>query len=136
MSQILHTMIRVANLETSIDFYTRVLGMKLLRTSENPEYRYSLAFVGYGEEASGSAVIELTWNWDTDSYDLGTGFGHIALGMADIYRACDDIAAAGGKITRAPGPVAGGTTEIAFVQDPDGYKIELIQMKSAMKGLG
>ncbi|AZQ10636.1 lactoylglutathione lyase [Shewanella khirikhana] len=136
MSQILHTMVRVANLEKSIAFYTEVLGMKLLRTSENPEYRYSLAFVGYGEEASGAAVIELTWNWDTDKYDLGTGYGHIAIGKADIYQACEDIAKAGGKVTRAPGPVAGGSTEIAFVEDPDGYKIELIQMKSAMHGLG
>lgn len=136
MSQILHTMVRVANLEKSITFYTQVLGMTLLRTSENPEYRYSLAFVGYGAEASGAAVIELTWNWDTDSYDLGTGFGHIAIGKEDIYQACEDITKAGGRVTRAPGPVAGGTTEIAFVEDPDGYKIELIQMKSAMKGLG
>ncbi|QSX31624.1 lactoylglutathione lyase [Shewanella cyperi] len=136
MSQLLHTMIRVGNLERSIAFYTQVLGMKLLRTSENPQYKYSLAFVGYGEEAQGNAVIELTYNWDVDSYELGTGFGHIAIGTEDIYARCDAIAAAGGKITRAPGPVAGGTTEIAFVEDPDGYKIELIQLKSAMKGLG
>ncbi|MCL1039998.1 lactoylglutathione lyase [Shewanella corallii] len=136
MSQILHTMVRVGNLERSIAFYTQVLGMKLLRQSENPEYKYTLAFVGYGEESTGQAVIELTYNWGTEEYDLGTGFGHIAIGAADIYAQCDAIRAAGGKITREPGPVAGGTTEIAFVEDPDGYKIELIQMSSAEKGLG
>ncbi|MGB0895181.1 MAG: lactoylglutathione lyase [Parashewanella sp.] len=136
MSQLLHTMLRVGNLDESIDFYTRILGMKLLRKSENAEYRYTLAFVGYGEESTGQAVIELTFNWDTDKYDLGSGYGHIALGFEDIYKQCDIIADAGGKITRAPGPVAGGTTEIAFIEDPDGYKIELIQMKSATQGLG
>ena len=136
MSQILHTMIRVGNLERSIAFYTKVLGMKLLRQSENPEYQYSLAFVGYGEESTGQAVIELTYNWGTEQYDLGTGFGHVAIGADDIYASCDAIRAAGGKVTREPGPVAGGTTEIAFVEDPDGYKIELIQMKSAQNGLG
>lgn len=136
MSQLLHTMIRVGNLERSIAFYTEVLGMKLLRTSENPEYKYSLAFVGYGEESTGQAVVELTYNWGTDKYDLGTGFGHLAIGDEDIYARCAAIAAAGGKVTRAPGPVAGGTTEIAFVEDPDGYKIEFIQMKSATQGLG
>ncbi|VEE64486.1 Lactoylglutathione lyase [Shewanella putrefaciens] len=136
MSQLLHTMLRVGNLERSIAFYTQVLGMKLLRTSENPEYKYSLAFVGYGEESTGQAVIELTYNWGTEKYDLGTGFGHIAIGDEDIYARCEAIAAAGGKVTRAPGPVAGGTTEIAFVEDPDGYKIEFIQMKSATQGLG
>ncbi|MCG9696573.1 lactoylglutathione lyase [Shewanella sp. Isolate11] len=136
MAQLLHTMLRVGNLERSIQFYTEILGMKLLRTSENPEYRYSLAFVGFDEEASGAAVIELTYNWDTDSYDLGTGFGHIAIGEADIYGRCAAIEAAGGKVTRQPGPVAGGSTEIAFVEDPDGYKIEFIQLKSAQHGLG
>lgn len=110
--------------------------MRLLRKSENPEYKYTLAFVGYGEESTGQAVIELTYNWDTDKYDLGNGFGHLAIGEADIYTRCEAIAAAGGKIVRQPGPVAGGTTEIAFVEDPDGYKIELIQLKSATKGLG
>ncbi len=136
MSQLLHTMIRVGNLETSIEFYTKVLGMNLLRTSENKEYKYTLAFVGYGDESTGQAVIELTYNWDTDHYDLGTGFGHLAIGSEDIYQQCKNIEAAGGKVTRQPGPVLGGSTEIAFVEDPDGYKIELIQMKSATKGLG
>lgn len=136
MSQVLHTMIRVGNLERSIEFYTRVMGMKLLRQSENPQYKYSLAFVGFDEENQGAAVIELTYNWGTEKYDMGNAFGHIAIGETDIYRRCEAIAAAGGKVTRAPGPVAGGTTEIAFVEDPDGYKIELIQMTSAEKGLG
>ncbi|WP_394201833.1 lactoylglutathione lyase [Shewanella waksmanii] len=136
MSQLLHTMLRVANLDKSIEFYTQVLGMKLLRKSENPEYRYTLAFVGFDEESSGAAVVELTYNWDTDNYDLGNGFGHLAIGEADIYQRCQAIADAGGKITRQPGPVAGGSTEIAFVEDPDGYKIELIQLSSATKGLG
>ncbi len=136
MAQVLHTMLRVGNLERSIKFYTEILGMKLLRTSENPEYRYSLAFVGFADEASGAAVIELTYNWDTDSYDLGTGYGHVAIGDEDIYARCAAIEAAGGKVTRQPGPVAGGTTEIAFVEDPDGYKIEFIQMSSAQHGLG
>ena len=136
MSQLLHTMIRVGNLERSIEFYTNVMGMKLLRKSENAEYKYTLAFVGFDEETTGAAVIELTYNWGVDSYDLGNGFGHLAIGEADIYARCDAIAAAGGKITRKPGPVAGGTTEIAFVEDPDGYKIELIQKKQAMSALG
>ncbi|MBW8184810.1 lactoylglutathione lyase [Shewanella nanhaiensis] len=136
MSQLLHTMIRVTNLEASIEFYTQVLGMKLLRKSENSEYRYTLAFVGFSDEASGSAVIELTYNWDTDSYDHGNAFGHLAIGEEDIYARCKAIKAAGGKIVRAPGPVAGGSTEIAFVEDPDGYKIEFIQISSAQKGLG
>ena len=136
MSQLLHTMIRVGNLERSIAFYTNVMGMKLLRQSENPEYKYTLAFVGYGEESTGQAVIELTYNWGVEQYDLGTGFGHLAIGEADIYARCEAIAAAGGKITRAPGPVAGGKTEIAFVEDPDGYKIELIQKSAAMAALG
>ncbi|ASJ96697.1 lactoylglutathione lyase [Shewanella marisflavi] len=136
MAQLLHTMLRVGDLDRSIHFYTEVLGMKLLRKSENPEYRYTLAFVGFDEESSGAAVVELTYNWDTDKYDLGTGFGHLAIGEADIYSRCAAIEAAGGKVTRQPGPVAGGTTEIAFVEDPDGYKIEFIQMKSAQQGLG
>ncbi|BAJ02314.1 lactoylglutathione lyase [Shewanella violacea] len=136
MSQFLHTMIRVVNLEKSIHFYTQVMGMKLLRKSENTEYRYTLAFVGFSEESTGAGVIELTHNWDTDSYEMGNAFGHLAIGEEDIYGRCKAIEAAGGKIVRAPGPVAGGTTEIAFVEDPDGYKIELIQMSSASKGLG
>ncbi|MCG9730902.1 lactoylglutathione lyase [Shewanella sp. Isolate13] len=136
MAQLLHTMLRVGNLERSIEFYTKVLGMKLLRQSENNEYKYTLAFVGYDEESTGSAVIELTYNWGTESYDHGNAFGHIAIGEEDIYARCDAIAAAGGKVIRPAGPVAGGTTEIAFVEDPDGYKIEFIQMSSAEKGLG
>ena len=136
MSQLLHTMIRVGNLERSIQFYTQVMGMKLLRQSENSEYKYTLAFVGFGEETTGQAVIELTYNWGVDTYDLGNGFGHLAIGEDDIYARCEAIAAAGGKITRAPGPVAGGKTEIAFVEDPDGYKVELIQKSSATDALG
>jgi len=125
--QLLHTMLRVANLPRSIDFYTRVLGMELLRTTENPEYRYSLAFVGYGGGNPAQSEIELTWNWDTEAYEQGTAFGHIALGVADAYAACETIKAAGGQVTREAGPVKGGSTVIAFVTDPDGYKIELIQ---------
>ncbi|MDP3135984.1 MAG: lactoylglutathione lyase [Burkholderiaceae bacterium] len=124
--RLLHTMIRVGELQRSIDFYTNVLGMKLQRTSENPEYKYSLAFVGYGTNPD-HAEIELTYNWGVSSYEHGSAFGHIALGVPDVYAACERIRAAGGKITREPGPVKGGTTEIAFVTDPDGYKIELIQ---------
>ncbi len=123
--RLLHTMIRVGNLDQSIDFYTRVLGMKLLRKSENTAYRYTLAFVGYGDESEG-AVIELTYNWDTGQYDHGNAYGHIALSSDDIYATCEKIRAAGGVISREPGPVKGGTTEIAFVKDPDGYAIELI----------
>ena len=135
MSQLLHTMIRVGNLERSIAFYTEVLVMKLLRTSENPEYKYSLAFVGYGEESTGQAVVELTYNWGTTSYDLGNAFGHIAIGVEDVYTTCDAIKAAGGNVTREAGPVKGGTTHIAFIKDPDGYMIELIQNKQASAGL-
>lgn len=126
--RILHTMLRVANLEKSIAFYTEVLGMKLLRQSENAEYKYTLAFVGYGDESS-QAVLELTYNWGTDSYELGNAFGHIALEVENVYDACDKIRAKGGVISREPGPVKGGTTEIAFVRDPDNYAIELIQKK-------
>lgn len=133
--RILHTMLRVGNLERSIKFYTEVLGMKLLRQSDNPEYKYSLAFVGYGEE-TGEAVIELTYNWGVDSYELGTAYGHVALETEDIYATCEAIRAIGAKVTREPGPVKGGTTVIAFVEDPDGYKIELINKKDAGKGLG
>ncbi|MBD8049134.1 lactoylglutathione lyase [Limnohabitans radicicola] len=122
----LHTMLRVGHLQRSIDFYTQVLGMQLLRTSENPEYKYSLAFLGYGKNPE-HAELELTYNWGVDSYELGTAYGHIALGVPDVHAACDKIKAAGGNVTREPGPVKGGTTVIAFVTDPDGYKIELIQ---------
>ncbi|WP_103670363.1 lactoylglutathione lyase [Pseudanabaena sp. BC1403] len=126
--RVLHTMIRVGDLERSLDFYSNVLGMKILRRKDYPDGRFTLAFVGYGDESS-NAVIELTHNWDTSAYDIGTGYGHIALGMENIYTACDAIREKGGKITREPGPMKHGTTEIAFVEDPDGYKIELIQLK-------
>ena len=126
--RLLHTMLRVADLEKSLSFYTQILGMKELRRSDNQEYRYTLAFVGYGEEDS-NTVLELTYNWDENSYDLGNAHGHIAIEFDDIYKASDDIKAAGGNVSREPGPVKGGTTEIAFVKDPDGYSIELIQKK-------
>ncbi len=132
--RVLHTMLRVGDLDKSIKFYTEVMGMKLLRTSENKEYKYSLAFVGYSDESQG-AVIELTYNWGTTQYDLGNAFGHIALGFDDIYATCDAIKAAGGNVTREPGPVKGGTTHIAFVKDPDGYMVELIQNRQASAGL-
>ncbi|WP_428241439.1 lactoylglutathione lyase [Gynuella sp.] len=132
--RLLHTMIRVGNLQRSIDFYTNVLGMKLLRQSDNEAYKYSLAFLGYGEE-SDTTVIELTYNWGVESYDMGNAFGHLAIEVNDVYSACDQIKAAGGQVTREPGPVKGGTTEIAFVRDPDGYAIELIAAKGAGKGL-
>lgn len=127
--RILHTMIRVGNLDRSIAFYTEVLGMRLLRRTDYPEGRFTLAFVGYGEESEG-AVIELTFNWDTAAYELGNGFGHIALQVPDAYAACAEIKQRGGKVTREAGPMKHGTTVIAFVEDPDGYKIELIQAKS------
>jgi lactoylglutathione lyase len=119
-------MLRVGNLQRSIDFYTQVLGMTLQRTSENTEYKYSLAFVGYGKNPE-HAEIELTHNWGVENYDMGSAFGHIALGVPDAYAACEKIKAAGGNVTREAGPVKGGATVIAFVTDPDGYKIELIQ---------
>ena len=123
----LHTMLRVRDLDRSIAFYTKLMGMKELRRQEVPAGKYTLAFVGYDEE-SVQAAVELTYNWDqTEQYDLGSGFGHLAVGMPDIYKACADIKAAGGTVSREPGPVKFGTTEIAFVEDPDGYKIELIQ---------
>ena len=124
----LHTMLRVGNLERSIEFYTQVLGMKLLRRSENPEYKYSLAFVGYGSNPD-HAELELTYNHGVDKYEMGTAYGHIALGVPDAYAACNKIKAAGGQVTREAGPVKGGTTVIAFVTDPDGYKVELIERK-------
>ncbi|MCH8538737.1 MAG: lactoylglutathione lyase [Alkalimonas sp.] len=126
--RILHTMLRVGDLQRSITFYTEVLGMKLLRQSENKDYQYTLAFVGYGDESS-EAVLELTYNWGVDQYDHGNAFGHIALAVDDVYQACEQIRQRGGQISREPGPVKGGTTEIAFVKDPDGYAIELIQKK-------
>ncbi len=124
--RLLHTMLRVGNLERSIEFYTEVLGMALLRQKEYPEGEFTLAFVGYGEESE-TAVIELTYNWGTDKYDLGNGYGHIALGAADIYATCEELKKRGGKVTREPGPMKHGSTVIAFVEDPDGYKIELIE---------
>ncbi|EET3007667.1 lactoylglutathione lyase [Escherichia coli] len=133
--RLLHTMLRVGDLQRSIDFYTNVLGMKLLRTSENPEYKYSLAFVGYGPETE-EAVIELTYNWGVDKYELGTAYGHIALSVDNVAEACEKIRQNGGNVTREAGPVKGGTTVIAFVEDPDGYKIELIEEKDAGRGLG
>ena len=128
--RILHCMLRVGDLPRSIDFYTRVLGMRLLRTSENPEYKYTLAFLGYGANPD-HAELELTYNWGVSHYELGSAFGHIALGVPDVYAACEKIKAAGGTISREPGPVKGGSTVIAFVVDPDGYKIELIQRAEA-----
>ncbi|MCT8341508.1 MULTISPECIES: lactoylglutathione lyase [Photorhabdus] len=133
--RLLHTMIRVGDLQRSINFYTEVLGMRLLRTSENTEYKYSLAFVGYADESEG-AVIELTYNWGVDHYEMGNAFGHIALGVDNVATTCESIRKAGGNITREAGPVKGGTTIIAFVEDPDGYKIELIENKNASNALG
>ena len=124
--RLLHTMLRVGDLQRSIDFYTKVLGMKLLRTTDRPEQKYTLAFVGYGSNPE-HAELELTYNYGVDKYDLGTAYGHLAIGVDDVHAACDRIRASGGTLTREPGPVKGGTTMIAFVQDPDGYKIELIQ---------
>jgi lactoylglutathione lyase len=121
-------MLRVGDLQRSIDFYTKVLGMTLLRTSDNPSQQYTLAFVGYGKNPD-HAELELTYNYGVDSYEPGTAYGHIAIGMEDIYKACDDIRNSGGNVTREAGPVKGGATVIAFVQDPDGYKIELIERK-------
>jgi lactoylglutathione lyase len=128
-------MLRVGNLQRSLDFYTKVLGMKLLRTSENVEYKYTLAFIGYGNNPE-HAEIELTYNWGVDSYEMGTAYGHIALGVPDAAAACAAIKAAGGNVTREAGPVKGGTTVIAFVTDPDGYKIELIQRAEQSLGVG
>jgi len=124
--RILHTMLRVGDLQRSIDFYSQVMGMTLLRTSENPSQKYSLAFLGYGPNPE-HAELELTYNHGVSSYEIGTAYGHMAIGVPDAYAACERIRAAGGNVTREPGPVKGGSTVIAFVQDPDGYKVELIQ---------
>jgi lactoylglutathione lyase len=126
--RLLHTMLRVGNLQRSIDFYTQVMGMTLIRTSENPDYKYTLAFVGYGKNPD-HAELELTYNWGVESYDMGTAYGHLAIAVPDAYAACEKIRNAGGKVTREAGPVKGGSTVIAFITDPDGYKVELIQRK-------
>jgi len=127
--RLLHTMLRVGDLERSLTFYTEVLGMRLLRRKDYPDGRFTLAFVGYGDEAD-STVLELTHNWDTSSYEIGTGYGHIALGVDDIQATCEAMAAKGGRVVRPPGAMKHGTTVIAFVEDPDGYKVELIQLAS------
>lgn len=128
--RLLHTMLRVGNLQRSIDFYTRTLGMKLLRTTDRPEQKYTLAFVGYGTNPE-HAELELTYNYGVEAYEMGGAYGHIAIEVEDAARACGTIAASGGTVTRPAGPVKGGTTVIAFVQDPDGYKIELIEKRRA-----
>lgn len=133
--RLLHTMLRVGDLQKSIDFYTNILDMRLLRQSENVDYKYTLAFLGYGDE-SDTTAIELTYNWDTSEYDLGNAYGHIAIETDDIYATCEKIKTMGGVVTREAGPVKGGTTVIAFVKDPDGYMIELINKKDSGKGLG
>jgi lactoylglutathione lyase len=127
--RLLHTMLRVGNLDASITFYTEILGMRLLRRNDYPEGKFTLAFVGYQDEKDG-AVIELTHNWGVEKYEPGTGFGHIALAVADAYAACAEIKSRGGKVTREAGPMKGGSSVIAFVEDPDGYKIELIEKKA------
>lgn len=124
--RLLHTMLRVGDLDRSIQFYSQVLGMKLLRRKDYPEGRFTLAFIGYGEEST-HTVLELTHNWDTKSYDLGSGFGHIAIQVEDAYQACEEVRRLGGKVTREAGPMKHSTTVIAFIEDPDGYKIEFIQ---------
>ena len=126
--RLLHTMLRVGNLQASINFYTNLMGMKLLRQSENKEYQYTLAFIGYGEE-SDTTVLELTYNWGKEQYDMGEAYGHIAIGVDDIYAICESIEQQGGDVYRKPGPVRGGKSVIAFVRDPDGYAIELIERK-------
>lgn len=127
--RILHTMLRVGNLDNSLQFYTQVLRMKLLRQKDYPEGKFTLAFVGYQHESEG-AVLELTHNWGTEKYDIGTGYGHIAIEVADAYQACDSVRKLGGRVIREAGPMKHGTTVIAFVEDPDGYKIEFIQKKN------
>lgn len=126
--RLLHTMLRVGDMQRSVDFYTGVLGMKVLRTTDRPEQKYALAFVGYDEE-SRATVLELTYNYGVDRYDLGSAYGHIAIEVDDAARACEAVRAKGGKVTREAGPVKGGTTVIAFVEDPDGYKIEFIERR-------
>ena len=126
--RLLHTMMRVGNLQRSIDFYTGVLGMRLLRQKDYPDGKFTLAFVGYGDEAD-NTVIELTYNWDTEHYDLGTGYGHIAIEVGDVYEAVEELRNRGGKVIRDAGPMNAGTTIIAFIEDPDGYPIELIGRK-------
>lgn len=128
--RILHTMLRVGNLQRSIDFYTKVLGMTLLRTTDRPDQQYTLAFVGYGKNPE-HAELELTYNYGTEQYDIGTAYGHIAIAVEDAYQTCAAVKAQGGNVTREAGPVKGGATVIAFVQDPDGYKIELIERTEA-----
>ena len=128
--RILHTMLRVGDLQRSVDFYTHVLGMRVLRQKDYPDGRFTLCFIGYGDEDK-ETVLELTHNWDTKSYELGTGYGHIALEVEDAYKACEDVKSRGGKVTREAGPMKHGTTVIAFVEDPDGYKIEFIQRSRA-----
>jgi len=132
--RLLHTMLRVGNLQRSIDFYTNVLGMKLLRTSDNPEYKYRLAFMGYGSNPE-HAELELTYNYGVESYEMGTAYGHIAVGVDDAKKACDAARNAGGTVTREAGPVKGGSTVIAFLADPDGYKVELIERPEQSSGL-
>ena len=127
--RLLHTMLRVGDLQRSVRFYTDVLGMKLLRTTDRPEQKYSLAFVGYDDESRAS-VLELTYNYGVEKYELGGAFGHIAVAVPDAGKACDQVRKAGGKVTREPGPVKGGTSVIAFVEDPDGYKIEFIESRA------
>jgi lactoylglutathione lyase len=127
--RLLHTMLRVGNLERSIKFYTEILGMDLLRQKDYPDGKFTLAFLGYGDEKSHTA-LELTYNWDTESYELGNGFGHLAIEVDDVYQAAEQIRAQGGKIIREPGPMNAGTTLLAFVADPDGYEIELLQPKA------
>ncbi|MEG1971037.1 MAG: lactoylglutathione lyase [Burkholderiaceae bacterium] len=129
--KLLHTMLRVGDMQRSIDFYTRVLSMELIRTTDRPDHQYTLAFVGYGDESHG-AVIELTYNYGVEKYEMGTAYGHIAIEVDDAAAMCDQVRAAGGKVTREAGPVAGGQTVIAFVTDPDGYKIEFIQKGSPL----
>ncbi len=126
--RVMHTMLRVGDLDKSLDFYQNILGMNLIRKHEYPEHEFTLAFVGYGEESK-TAVLELTYNWGTDSYDLGDAYGHVAIGVGDVYQACDKIKEKGGKVIREAGPMQGGDTVIAFVEDPDGYKIELLEDK-------
>ena len=129
--QLLHTMLRVGDLQRSIDFYTNTIGMDLLRTTDRPDQKYTLAFVGFGGgNRNGEAELELTYNYGESEYDLGTAYGHIALGVDSVAETCERIRAAGGNVTREPGPVKGGTTVIAFVEDPDGYKVELIETGS------